>query len=59
MDGPASGTSKHSEDPLRSSALQDVRPTIETYPLERAAEGDARMRSGYEARFPVVLTMGA
>lgn len=55
--GHASGTSKDSEDTLRFSALQDVRPTIETYPLERAAEGYARMMSG-DARFRVVLTMG-
>jgi D-arabinose 1-dehydrogenase-like Zn-dependent alcohol dehydrogenase len=56
--GHASGTSKDSEDTLRFSALQDVRPTIETYPLERAAEGYARMMSG-DARFRVVHTTGA
>src|SRR5690349_19633468 len=55
--GHASGTSKDSEDTLRFSALQDVRPTIETYPLEQAAEGYARMMSG-DARFRVVLTTG-
>ena len=55
--GHASGTSKDSEDTLRFSVLQDVRPQIETYPLERAAEGYARMMSG-DARFRVVLTMG-
>jgi D-arabinose 1-dehydrogenase-like Zn-dependent alcohol dehydrogenase len=54
--GHASGTSKDSEDTLRFSALQDVRPQIETYPLEQAAEGYARMMSG-DARFRVVLTM--
>jgi D-arabinose 1-dehydrogenase-like Zn-dependent alcohol dehydrogenase len=54
--GHASGTSKDSEDTLRFSALQDVRPQIETYPLEHAAEGYARMMSG-DARFRVVLTM--
>ena len=31
---------------------------IETYPLEQAAEGYARMMSG-DARFRVVLTTGA
>lgn len=36
------------------SVLTDVRPTIETYPLEQAAEGYARMLSG-DARFRVVL----
>jgi D-arabinose 1-dehydrogenase-like Zn-dependent alcohol dehydrogenase len=56
--GHASGTSKDSEDALRFSVLQDVRPTIETYPLEQAAAGYARMVSG-EARFRVVLTTGA
>ncbi|MEH3052427.1 MAG: alcohol dehydrogenase [Patulibacter minatonensis] len=56
--GHASGTSKDSEDTLRFSALQDVRPQIETYPLEQAADGYARMMSG-DARFRVVLTTGA
>jgi D-arabinose 1-dehydrogenase-like Zn-dependent alcohol dehydrogenase len=56
--GHASGTSKDSEDTLRFSALQDVRPKIETYPLEQAAEGYARMMSG-DARFRVVLITGA
>lgn len=56
--GHASGTSKDSEDTLRFSALQNVRPTIETYPLEQATEAYARMMSG-NARFRVVLTMGA
>ncbi len=54
--GHASGTSKDSEDTLRFSALQDVRPQIETYPLADAAAGYARMMSG-DARFRVVLTM--
>lgn len=56
--GHASGTSKDSEDTLRFSALQDIRPMIETYPLEQAAEGYARMMRG-DARFRVVLTTGA
>lgn len=56
--GHASGTSKDSEDTLRFSALFDVRPTIETFPLEEAAAGYARMMSG-DARFRVVLTTGA
>ena len=56
--GHASGTSKDSEDTLRFSALQDVRPTIETYPLEEAAACYDRMLSG-DARFRVVLTTGA
>lgn len=55
--GHASGTSKDSEDTMRFSVLQDIRPTIETYPLEQAADAYARMMSG-DARFRVVLTMG-
>ncbi len=43
---------------MRFSALQDIRPMIETFPLERAADGYARMMSG-EARFRVVLTTGS
>lgn len=54
--GHASGTSKDSEDTMRFSVLHEVRPTVETYPLEQAAEGYARMMSG-DARFRVVLTM--
>jgi D-arabinose 1-dehydrogenase-like Zn-dependent alcohol dehydrogenase len=56
--GHASGTSKDSEDTMRFSVLQDVRPLIQTYPLERASEGYAHMMSG-DARFRVVLTTGA
>jgi D-arabinose 1-dehydrogenase-like Zn-dependent alcohol dehydrogenase len=36
--------------------LSGVRPMIETFPLEKAAEGYARMMSG-DAEFRVVLTM--
>jgi D-arabinose 1-dehydrogenase-like Zn-dependent alcohol dehydrogenase len=56
--GHASGTSKDSEDTMRFAVLHDVRPTIETFPLEHAADGYARMMSG-DARFRVVLTTGA
>jgi D-arabinose 1-dehydrogenase-like Zn-dependent alcohol dehydrogenase len=56
--GHASGTSKDSEDTLRFSVLQGVRPLIETYPLEQAAAAYARMMSG-SARFRAVLTTGA
>jgi alcohol dehydrogenase/propanol-preferring alcohol dehydrogenase len=45
-----------SEDTLDFSVLADIRPLIETYPLERAAEAFDRMMSG-KARFRVVLTM--
>lgn len=56
--GHASGTSKDSEDTLAFSVLADVRPMIETFPLERAAEAYERMMSG-DARFRAVLTTGA
>jgi D-arabinose 1-dehydrogenase-like Zn-dependent alcohol dehydrogenase len=51
-----SGTPTDSEDAMRFSELTGVRPMIETYPLERAAEAYARMMSGH-AQFRVVLTM--
>jgi len=51
-----SGTPTDSEDTLRFAELSGVRPMIETYPLEKAAEGYARMMSGH-AQFRVVLTM--
>lgn len=51
-----SGTPTDSEDTLRFSELTGVRPMIETYPLEKAAEAYARMMSG-NAQFRVVLTM--
>jgi D-arabinose 1-dehydrogenase-like Zn-dependent alcohol dehydrogenase len=54
--GWASGTPADTEDTLRFADLSGVRPMIETYPLERAAEGYARMISG-NAEFRVVLTM--
>ncbi len=56
IQGWASGTPVDSEDTLRFAELSGVRPMIETYPLERAAEAYARMISG-EAQFRVVLTM--
>ncbi|CAD6512618.1 alcohol dehydrogenase [Paraburkholderia sabiae] len=56
VQGWPSGSSADSEDTLAFSALADVKPMIETYPLERAAEAYDRMMSG-AARFRVVLTM--
>jgi D-arabinose 1-dehydrogenase-like Zn-dependent alcohol dehydrogenase len=53
-----SGTAADSEDTLDFSVLQSVRPLIERYPLERAAEAYDRMMSG-NARFRVVLETGA
>ena len=51
-----SGTAADSEDTVRFAELSGVRPMIETFPLEKAAEAYARMMSG-EARYRVVLTM--
>lgn len=56
IQGWASGTPADSEDTLRFAVLTGVRPMIETYPLEKAAEAYARMMSG-DAQFRVVLTM--
>ncbi len=56
IQGWAAGTPADSEDTLHFSELTGVRPMIETYPLEKAAEAYARMMSG-EAQFRVVLTM--
>jgi D-arabinose 1-dehydrogenase-like Zn-dependent alcohol dehydrogenase len=56
IQGWASGTSADEEDTLRFAELTGVRPMIETYPLEKAAEAYARMMSG-KAQFRVVLTM--
>lgn len=56
IQGWAAGTPADSEDTLRFSELSGVRPMIETYPLEKAAEAYERMLSG-KAEFRVVLTM--
>lgn len=52
-----SGTSIDSQDTVAFSARMGVKPMIETYPLERAAEAYERMMSG-AARFRVVLITG-
>lgn len=56
IQGWASGIPTDSEDTLRFSELTGVKPMIETYPLEKAAEAYDRMLSG-KAQFRVVLTM--
>jgi D-arabinose 1-dehydrogenase-like Zn-dependent alcohol dehydrogenase len=56
IQGWAAGTAADSEDTLNFAELSGVRAMIETYPLENAAEGYARMMSG-KAQFRVVLTM--
>ena len=54
IQGWASGTPTDAEDTLRFAELSGVRPMIETYPLERAAEAYARMMSG-GAQFRVTM----
>jgi D-arabinose 1-dehydrogenase-like Zn-dependent alcohol dehydrogenase len=56
IQGWTAGTPADSEDTLRFCELTGVRPMIETYPLEKAAEAYSRMMSG-KAQFRVVLTM--
>jgi len=56
--GKASGTARDSQDTLEFSAVSGVRPMIERYPLEKAADAFEQMISG-RARFRVVLTMGS
>jgi len=55
VQGWASGTASDSEDALRFAALTGVRPMIEKFPLDKAAEAYERMNSGH-AQFRVVLT---
>ncbi|WP_321781733.1 alcohol dehydrogenase [Paraburkholderia sp. J94] len=54
VQGWPSGTAADSQETLAFSALSGVKPMIEEYPLERAAEAYERMMSG-KARFRVVL----
>jgi len=56
LQGWASGIPTDSEDTLKFAEMTGVRPMIEKYPLEKAAEAYARMMSG-KAQFRVVLTM--
>src|SRR5215472_4577091 len=56
IQGSAAGIPADSEDTLRFAELAGVRPMIETFPLEKAAEAYAHMMSG-KAQFRVVLTM--
>jgi D-arabinose 1-dehydrogenase-like Zn-dependent alcohol dehydrogenase len=57
IQGWPSGVAADSEDTLSFSALSEVRPMVETFPLDQAAAAYDRMMSG-AARFRVVLTMG-
>ena len=56
IQGWAAGTPADSEDTLNFARLTGVRPMIETFPLEKAAEAYQRMLSG-KAQFRAVLTM--
>src|SRR6266852_193622 len=52
--GSLTGSAIDTQDTLAFSVLQDVRPMIETLPLEKAPEAYARMMDG-KARFRMVL----
>src|SRR6202790_1504644 len=52
--GSLTGTPIDSEDTLAFSVLENIRPMIETVPLEQAADAYARMMEG-KARFRMVL----
>ncbi|MFY9732203.1 MAG: hypothetical protein WAK24_16465, partial [Candidatus Acidiferrales bacterium] len=56
LQGWAAGIPTDAEDTLRFSEMTGVRPMIEKFPLEKAAEAYARMMSG-KAQFRAVLTM--
>lgn len=56
IQGWAAGVAIDSEDTLAFSALSGVRPMIEKFPFQQAAQAYERMMSG-KARFRVVLTM--
>jgi D-arabinose 1-dehydrogenase-like Zn-dependent alcohol dehydrogenase len=55
--GSLTGTPIENEDTLAFSVLQNIRPMIETVPLEQAADAYARMMQG-KARFRMVLVNG-
>ena len=57
IEGWPSGIAADSEDTMAFSALSNIRPMIETMPLERAAEAYEKMMSG-AARFRMVITTG-
>lgn len=58
VDGSKTGSAQDGEDTLAFSVLQNIRPMIETAPLEQAADAYARMMQG-KARFRMVLVTGA
>jgi D-arabinose 1-dehydrogenase-like Zn-dependent alcohol dehydrogenase len=52
--GSLTGTPIENEDTLAFSVLENIRPMIETVPLEQAADAYSRMMQG-KARFRMVL----
>jgi alcohol dehydrogenase, propanol-preferring len=54
--GSLTGTAIDNEDTLAFSVLENIRPMIQTLPLEQAADAYTRMMQG-KARFRMVLTM--
>jgi propanol-preferring alcohol dehydrogenase len=54
--GSLTGTPMDNEDTVAFSVLENIRPMIETAPLEQAADAYARMMQG-KARFRMVLVM--
>ncbi len=58
VDGSKTGSAQDGEDTLAFSVLQNIRPMIETVPLEQAADAYARMMQG-KPRFRMVLVTGA
>jgi D-arabinose 1-dehydrogenase-like Zn-dependent alcohol dehydrogenase len=57
IEGSLTGSPLDSEDTLAFSALEGIRPRIETVPLEAAAEAYGKMMRN-EARFRMVLLTG-
>jgi propanol-preferring alcohol dehydrogenase len=55
--GSLTGTPIDNEDTLAFSVLENIRPMVETAPLEKAADAYARMMEG-KARFRMVLVPG-
>lgn len=56
VEGTMTGSVPDTEETLAFSVLQDIRPMIESFPLEKAEQAFQRMMSN-EARFRVVLIM--
>lgn len=56
--GSLTGTPIENEDTFAFSVLENIRPMIETFPLEQATDAYARMMGG-KARFRMVLVTSA